>query len=189
MPRAGGTGIPARSPRSLKHSFRRLGQPVDPRHDDVVDCVRHHQVRPNSYRLTSVKRQLFEEKGIAVALGDDFLGQQLDQAIGAQHRANNIEAVVAGERLQRQLTRVGCADPRRAIPGAITRQHQYPGVWNIFCQEAGELFRDLVNPMQILQHQDKRPSELNLTVIFLNISKAMALADSGLIATATRWHP
>src|SRR2546425_523696 len=58
----------------LQKLFRFVRQSIDPRHHDIVDRVRNHEVRSKVPCLARVERELLEEKGIAIGLGDDFLG-------------------------------------------------------------------------------------------------------------------
>jgi len=103
-----------------------------------------------------VERQLFEEKRIAIGLGDDFRAHQLGKALRAEHRANHLKAIVAGQWLQRRLPRIRLVDPRGAVPRPIGRQHQDAGPGGILRQEADELFRYLVDPVEVLEHQNYR---------------------------------
>ncbi len=107
-------------------------------------------------RLAGVQCQLLEKKRIAVGLGDDFLGHQVDQMLRPEHRANHLNAVVPRQRLQRGLPRIGLVDPRRPVAGPVGRQQQDPGVANIFREKAEELLRYLVDPMEVLEHQNQR---------------------------------
>ena len=50
-----------------------------------------------------MQRQLLEKKRVAVGLGDNFLGHQVDEMLDPQHRANHPDAVVLRQWLQRRL--------------------------------------------------------------------------------------
>ena len=106
-----------------KSCFGLLGKPIDARHHDIMDRVRHHQDGSKVLRLAGMKGQLFEEEGIAVRLGDDLLGGQFDNPLDIQHRADDVETVVPRQWLHRHLSRVGFVDPRRTVPWPISRQH------------------------------------------------------------------
>jgi hypothetical protein len=84
-----------------------------------------------------------------------FLGDQLDQTLGANHRANDVDAVVPRQRLQRCLPRIGLVDPKRAVAGPVGRDHQDPGVTEMVGQDREKLLRDLIDPMEILEHEDQ----------------------------------
>ncbi len=88
--------LPADDRRDLKKLLCLLGQSIDPRHHDIMDRVRHHQIRSKVSRFARVEGQLLEKKRITVALGDDFLGYQVDQTLHPKHRSNDIDAVVPG---------------------------------------------------------------------------------------------
>ena len=73
-----------------------------------------------------------------------------------KHRANHLDAVVPGQRLQRGLPRIGLVDPRRPIAGPVGGEQQHPDVAKILREKAEELLRYLVDPMEVLEHQDQR---------------------------------
>jgi len=60
-----------------------------------MNRVRHHQVGPRILCFTCMQRKLLEEEGVAVRFGDDFFCHQVDEALGAEHRPNHLQAVVA----------------------------------------------------------------------------------------------
>ena len=47
--------------------------------------------------------QLLQKKRVAIGLGDDFPGYQIDQVLRPEHRSNHLNAVVLRQWLQRRL--------------------------------------------------------------------------------------
>jgi hypothetical protein len=80
----------------LQKLFRFVRQPVDAGHHDVMDRVRHHEIGSEILCFARVQRELLEEERVSIGFGDDFLGDQVDEALGAEHRPNHLTAVVAG---------------------------------------------------------------------------------------------
>jgi hypothetical protein len=78
----------------LEKPFGFVWQSVDPRHYDIVDRVRDHEIRAQVPRFPGMQCQLLEEKRIAVAFGDDLLGQQVDELLGPKHRADHQGAIL-----------------------------------------------------------------------------------------------
>ena len=62
----------------LQKPFGFVRQSIDPRHHDVVDRIRHHEIGAQLPRLADMQCQLLEEKRVAVPLSDNFLGHQVD---------------------------------------------------------------------------------------------------------------
>ena len=130
--------FPADHRSDLQQPLGLLRQPIDPRHHDIVDRVRNHQVRADVPRLAGIQCQLLEKERIAICLGDDFMGDQVDEVLGAEHRADHLNAVVPGQRLQRRLPGIGLVNPRRPVAGPIGRQQQDARVANTLRQEPDE---------------------------------------------------
>ena len=62
----------------LQKPFGFVRQSIDPRHHDVVNRIRHHEIGAQLPRLADMQCQLLEEKRVAVPLSDNFLGHQVD---------------------------------------------------------------------------------------------------------------
>src|ERR1700730_234566 len=151
--------LPADDRGNLQKPFGLLGKPIDARHHNIVDRIRHHLDGSKVLRLAGMKGQLLEKEGKARRLGDDLLGGQFDEPLDVKHRADDVDTVVPRQWLHRHLSGIGFVDPRWTVLRPVSRQHQNARVADIFCQEPEKLFRYLVDPMQILEHQDERPLE------------------------------
>ena len=77
----------------LQQTLGFFGKPIDARHHDVADRVGHQIGRSSAARLTGVQRELFEEQGVAVGLGNNGLGQRIFET--STRRAHHVEAVRA----------------------------------------------------------------------------------------------
>ena len=163
----------------LEKPFGFVRQSVDPRHHDVVDRIRDHEIRAQIPRLAGMQCQLLEEKRIAVAFGDDFLGQQVDELLRPKHRADHQDAVVPRQWLQRGLPRIRLVDPRRPVAGPVSGEQQDPNVAKILREKAEKLLRYLVDPMKVLEHQNERTPVTALTASCRRVSKALLLTASG----------
>ena len=84
----------------LQQALGHLRQPVDARHDDAVDGLRDHHSRAVIADLAGVQGELFEEQRVAVGPGDDLLSQRVVETFLLQHGADDVQAVVPGQRLQ-----------------------------------------------------------------------------------------
>ena len=114
--------FPADHRGNLEKSLSLLRQSVDPRHHDIMDRVRHHQVRSQVPRFSCVQCQLFQKKRVAIGLGNNFLGYQVDQMLCPEHRADHLHAVVPGQRLQGGLSRIRLVYPRGLVTGPVGRK-------------------------------------------------------------------
>src|SRR6266851_8634305 len=76
----------------LKELFRFVRQPIDARHHDLMDRVRHHEIGSNVLYFTCMQRELLQKERVTVGLGNDFLRHQVDEALGAEYRPNHLQA-------------------------------------------------------------------------------------------------
>jgi hypothetical protein len=99
--------------------------------------------------------ELLEEEGVAIRPGQDGRdGSRLD-GTAAQHRFDELAAGLDGQRRQSNLGRVRPAGPRQLIARPRGAHEQDPRPSNDFCERGEELLRGPVNPVQVLDHDDK----------------------------------
>jgi hypothetical protein len=101
-----------------------------------------------------MERQLFKKERIAIRLGHNLLGQRIAQAIRGKDRANHLNAVVMGQGLQCDLPGIRPPGPRRTVAGAIGREQEDSRAREALGRGCDELFGNIVDPVQIFEHQN-----------------------------------
>ncbi len=137
-------------------------QPIDARHDNAVNGLGDHQIRAMIADFAGVQSELFEKQRVAVGLGDDLLGQRIGETVLSQHGADDVKAVVPGQRLQLDLGWLRFVDPGRTILRAMRSQQQDAGISDILRQKLEQFLGYRVDPMQVLQYQHQRASSASL---------------------------
>ena len=155
--------------RELQRLLRRVGQPIDARHDDVLDRVGDDDlvemsgqdiasaVPTDDAHLLQRLHDLFDEERIAFGLPDDQMLEILGQAVGVEHGLGHGHAGLARQGVERDPGVIRPVAERMRVPGAIgqdvedpTRRDDVGGIEQAF-------LGGLVHPVDVLVHQDLRP--------------------------------
>ena len=96
----------------------------------------------------------FEEKGDAVGVGDDRVGQVGGQGAAGGQGLDDGDAVAAGEAAKDQLTGIGFSEPGRLTPGAIRREQEHPTGGETLDEDDEGVGRRLVDPVEIFDRDD-----------------------------------
>lgn len=132
-------------------------QPIDPRQQHVLHGVRHHDRRRGVPRISHGERQLLQEEGVALGLGQDQIEDRLRHRGRPQDRVHDAASLARIERQQRRLGGVRLVDPARAISRPVGGDEQHRGAGEAVHQRLEELLGRRVDPVQILHDQHERP--------------------------------
>ena len=141
----------------LEEALGILRQPVDARHEDVLDRGRD---RPDVAQLRVVEQrsaQLLDEEGIAFRLVEDRPRHRLRCWRLAKDGARHRQAILGREWAQRDLRRVGLVDPCHTVAGPVGHDDEDRQASQTFSQRAQVLLRGCVDPVQVLNPEDQWP--------------------------------
>jgi hypothetical protein len=100
-------------------------------------------------------RQLLQEEGIALRLGEQRRGQRRRDGLLLEHRLDDLYTVLGRERRHGELGGVGLLQPRRPIPRAVGAQDQEGRAGESRHQRGDKLFRGGVAPVQVFHRQNE----------------------------------
>jgi hypothetical protein len=141
----------------LKQPLRNLRQPVDAGHQDPVDGVGDRDATGRARHLLDDPGQLLEEKWIALGFVEDDPGSRARIRHVGEQRAQDRKALVGGQRPERELGRVGAVHPGGSVSRPVGREQEDAGSGQTIDQRPEVGLRGLVDPVEILHHQDHRP--------------------------------
>ncbi len=130
-----------------------FGQPVDARHEDTLDGVRHRDV---AHRLALQERtgQLLQEERVSLRLVEDHLRQSLRELGLPQHRVHHDPAVARGEAAQGDLGGVRLVHPARLVARAIGEDQEQGDRRDPLDHRGEEVLGGLVDPVEVLDLQE-----------------------------------
>ena len=144
--------------RRLQAPPRRVGEPVDPGQQHLLDRLRYRLgVRRRAVRLDR-PRQLLEEERVALGLLDDPVQRLVGERGGGERRAEERRALVGGERRERDLGRVGLREPRGPVAGPVRQHEQDRRAGEAVHQRLHVRLRCPVDPVQVFDRHDQRPA-------------------------------
>ena len=135
---------------------RLLGQEVDAGRQHVADGPRDAGRCPLVVPVAERPRQLLREEGVALGPLDGHLGEPPGELVAAQGPADHVGALRGAEGLQRQLPRVGEAQPGSPVPGTIGAEEEDRGALEVVREGRQGLVGEGVHPMQVLVHEHER---------------------------------
>ena len=148
--------LPAEHRRRLEDAAAVVGQPLDAAREHLLERVRDPERAGASVLLAHGERELLEEQGVPLGLGHDDRGERRRRLGGLEHGPDDARAVGDGQRLERDLGRVGLLDPRGAIPGPVREDEEDRRARQALDQGAEVLVRRLVDPVDVLDREDER---------------------------------
>ncbi len=101
--------------------------------------------------------ELLQEERVALAAREDRGRGAVGHGRACRRRADELHAVLARERRERELRHMGPVGPRGAIPGPVGHEQQHRPAHNALDERAEELIRGAVDPVKVLDEKDQRP--------------------------------
>ena len=146
--------LPAEDGGRLQRLLGAGRQPIDARGQHALHRIGHRQ--PAGAGVGQHVRQLLEEERVALAPVQD---QPRARVVGGQlgqQRADDVEAVGAPQRRQRQLGGVRAVEPGRPVARPVRGHHEDRGAADALRQPGQARLRGAVDPVQVLEQQHER---------------------------------
>ena len=143
--------------RRLQQTLVLRRQPVDPGLDDGVDRVRDRQPGVAAPALAKRARQLLEKERVALGLREDLVLEVRRQRHLAHDRSHDPAALVAAQRMERDLRRPRLHEPGRPVARPVRHEQHDRGVGQVAGQGLEVGLRGRIDPVNVLHRQHDGP--------------------------------